>query len=143
MQKSGPIIVIEDDLEDQELLEETSKVLNYPNQVIFFSDGFKAIEYIEKTSVTPFLIISDVNMPTINGFELQRKFRDNEILRARCIPYLFLTTSAHPAMVRDAYAMATQGFFIKPNTMADLRDTIRRIIEYWQQCFSPEQYIVN
>ena len=37
MKKSGPIIVIEDDIEDQQLLDEIFKNLNFPNKIIFFS----------------------------------------------------------------------------------------------------------
>jgi hypothetical protein len=54
MKTKGPIVVIEDDRDDQELLEETFKVLNYPNKVIFFSDGYEALKYIEKTETPPF-----------------------------------------------------------------------------------------
>lgn len=140
-QKSGPIIVIEDDLEDQEILEETFKSLNYPNSVIFFGDGYLALEYIEKSDVKPFLILSDINMPKIDGFELRKKILNNDELKIRCIPYLFFTTGAQRKAVYDAYSMSAQGFFIKPSSMGALENTIRKIVEYWQECFSPSQYI--
>jgi CheY-like chemotaxis protein len=60
MQKSGPIIVIEDDVDDQEILYEIFTKLSYPNEVIFFSDGYKALTYITDTNVQPFLILSDI-----------------------------------------------------------------------------------
>jgi CheY-like chemotaxis protein len=138
--KDGPIIVIEDDSDDQELLDETFKFLNYPNKVIFFSDGYEALAFIEKTDVQPFLILSDINMPKIDGFELRKKIHNNEQLQIRCIPYLFFTTGAQRKAVYDAYSMSAQGFFIKPNSIEDLRNTIRKIVEYWQECFSPSQY---
>jgi CheY-like chemotaxis protein len=140
MKTRGPIVVIEDDLDDQELLEETFKVLNYPNKVIFFTDGYKALEYIEKTEIQPFIIISDINMPIINGFELRRKIQNNEELKVKCIPYLFFTTGTNRQAVYDAYAMSAQGFFIKPNSVSGLRETIRKIIDYWTECYSPSQY---
>ena len=62
MNKPGPIIVIEDDFEDQELLEETFKVLNYPNKVIFFSNGFSALNFLISSGTNPFLILSDINV---------------------------------------------------------------------------------
>src|SRR5687768_2621061 len=43
MYKAGPIIVIEDDMDDQSLLEETFKVLNYPYKVLYFTDGYDAL----------------------------------------------------------------------------------------------------
>lgn len=140
-QKSGPIVVIEDDLDDQELLEETFKVLNYPNKIIYFADGEEALDYIQKTDIVPFLILSDINMPRINGFELRKKIHNNEQLQIRCIPYLFFTTGAQRKAVYDAYSMSAQGFFIKPNTTKELENIIRKIVEYWQECYSPSQYI--
>src|SRR4051812_47106991 len=125
MKTRGPIVVIEDDLDDQELLEETFKVLNYPNKVIFFTDGYEALNYIERTEIQPFLILSDINMPKIDGFELRRKIQNNEELKVKCIPYLFFTTGANRQAVYDAYAMSAQGFFIKPNNVLALQDIIR------------------
>jgi CheY-like chemotaxis protein len=141
MQKSGPIIVIEDDFDDQDILEEIFKKLEYPNKVIFFSDGYKALEFIVATDVQPFLILSDINMPKIDGFELRRKIHNNEQLRVKCIPYLFFTSGADRKAVYDAYAMSAQGFFIKPNNMVHLESTIRKIVEYWQECYAPSQYV--
>lgn len=141
MQKSGPIIVIEDDSDDQELLDEIFKVLNYKNEVLFFNDGYKALAYIVETNVQPFLILSDINMPKIDGFELRRKIHNNDELRIKCIPYLFFTSGADRQAVYDAYAMSAQGFFIKPNRMEDLKNTIRKIVEYWQECYAPSQYV--
>jgi CheY-like chemotaxis protein len=140
MQKAGPIVVIEDDPDDQAVLDEIFKKLNYQNEVIFFSDGYVALDYIIKSNVQPFLILSDINMPRLNGFELRKKIHNNEELRIRCIPYLFFTSAANREAVTDAYSMSAQGFFIKPNTMAHLENTIRKIVEYWQECYAPNQY---
>jgi CheY-like chemotaxis protein len=138
--KNGPIIVIEDDLDDQEMLAETFAKLNYPNKILYYVDGLKALEFIKNTNIKPFLILSDVNMPTINGFELKKKIHTNEQLSIRCIPYLFFTTGTNKQAVQDAYAMSAQGFFVKPHTMQALENTIRKIIEYWQECHAPSQY---
>jgi CheY-like chemotaxis protein len=140
MVKSGPIIVIEDDRDDQELLEEVFTTLNYPNKVIYFSDGLEALDFIVKTEAKPFLILSDINMPRIDGYELRKMIHTNEALNIRCIPYLFFTSGANKKGVTDAYSMSAQGFFIKPSSMSALQNTIRKIIEYWQECFAPSQY---
>lgn len=140
MQKTGPILVIEDDLDDQDILDEIFKKLNCPNEVRFFADGYKALEYIKDTDVQPFLILSDINMPKLNGFELRRKIHNNEELRIRCIPYLFFTSAADRKSVMDAYSMSAQGFFIKPSRLEHLESTIRKILEYWTECYAPNQY---
>ncbi len=140
MNKTGPIIIIEDDIDDQELLTEIFKKLNYVNKIVFYKDGNEALEFLNKTDVQPFLILSDINMPKINGFELRNKVFTNEQLQTKCIPYLFFTTSATKKSVIEAYALSVQGFFVKPNSIDRLEATIIKIVEYWQECIAPGEY---
>lgn len=140
MNKNGPIIVIEDDRDDQEVLVEIFKRLGYANEIVYFFDGNLALDYLNKTDVQPFLILSDINMPKINGFELRNKIFTNEQLQTKCIPYLFFTTNATKKSVIDAYALSVQGFFIKKSSMQGLEETIKKIVDYWQECIAPSQY---
>ena len=59
MNKGGPIIIIEDDIDDQEILSAVFNELNYKNEIIFFGDGEKALEYLTTTELEPFIIFSD------------------------------------------------------------------------------------
>jgi CheY-like chemotaxis protein len=140
MNKYGPIIVIEDDVDDQEVMVEIFKKLGYRNEIVYFMDGNEALEFLNQTDVQPFLILSDINMPRLNGFELRSKIFTNEQLQTKCIPYLFFTTGANKKAVVDAYALSVQGFFIKPTSMDGLESTIKKIVEYWQECIAPSQY---
>src|SRR5215212_1341686 len=140
MNKSGPIVVIEDDPDDQEVLVEIFQKLGYVNKIIYFVDGNDALIYLNRSEVQPFLILSDINMPKINGFELRNMVFTNEQLQTKCIPYLFFTTAANKKTVIDAYAMSVQGFFLKPSSIKHLEDTIRKIVEYWQECIAPSQF---
>lgn len=137
MNKTGPIIVIEDDSDDQELLVMVFKELGFKNEIIFFEDGEAALDYLIKSDVEPFIILSDINMPKLNGLELRKKVHTNEDLRIKCIPYLFFSTSAEQEYVVDAYSESVQGFFVKPHSFDKLKRTIRIIVEYWQECESP------
>jgi len=140
MNKNGPVVVIEDDEDDQFMLDEIFKKLNYSNKIIFFKDGNEALAYLNKTEIVPFLILSDINMPMINGFELRNKVATNEQLHIKCIPYLFFTTTATRQSVIDAYALSVQGFFVKPNSLDKLESIIRKIMEYWKECIAPSEY---
>jgi CheY-like chemotaxis protein len=142
MNKTGPIIIIEDDTDDQEVLEEIFKELNYPNQLLFFGDGEQALNYLIQSDVEPFLVLSDINMPRLSGLELRERVINNEDLRLKSIPYLFFSTSAEQKHVIDAYSRSIQGFFIKPGSYDKLKKVIIKIVEYWQECESPN-YIRN
>jgi CheY-like chemotaxis protein len=140
MNKKGPIIIIEDDDDDQFLLAEAFKKLDYKYTLVFFKDGHEALEYLNRNEITPFLILSDVNMPKINGFEIREKVHTNALLQLKCIPYLFFTTNADKKSVIDAYSMSVQGFFIKPSGYDKLEKTIKTITDYWSECIAPNEY---
>lgn len=140
MNKQGPVIVIEDDEDDQLVLREIFSKLNYKNEIVFFKDGNDALEYLNKTEIVPFLILSDINMPKVNGFELRQKINTNFQLHIKCIPYLFYTTNANKQSVIEAYAMSVQGFFVKPDSYPKFENSIRKIMEYWNECIAPNEY---
>lgn len=143
MNKGGPIIVIEDDPDDQEILAGIFERLGYKNKIQFFFDGEKALEYINDSDVVPFLILSDINMPRLSGLELKKKIHTDAGLQVKCIPYLFFTTAADRKSVIDAYSVSAQGFFIKDRSEAELEKTIRIMIEYWLRCYSPNQFTLD
>ncbi|CAN5140273.1 hypothetical protein BH09BAC2_BH09BAC2_16150 [soil metagenome] len=137
MNKSGIIIVIEDDIDDQEFLQESFEEINCPNKIMYFPDGEAALDYLISCDEEPFLILSDINMPKLNGMELHAKIQNNEQLRLRCIPYLFFTTTSDQRQVIDAYSKSVQGFFIKPSSIVKLKDILQTILKYWTDCESP------
>ena len=100
------------------------------------------MEYLTDTEIEPFLVLSDINMPKLNGLELREKIHNNEDLRMKSIPYLFFSTSAEQKYVIDAYSRSIQGFFVKPDNYTKLKSTIVKIVEYWEECVSPN-YIKN
>ena len=138
--KNGPVIVIEDDRDDQEFLVEIFQKLNYQNEILFFSDGEEALKHINETNDLPFLILSDINMPKLNGFALREKLRMDEKLSNKCIPYLFFSTAVNQKSVIDAYSQSAQGFFVKQNSMGELEKTIGVIMEYWRRCAAPNDF---
>lgn len=140
MNKNGPVIIIEDDADDQEILTEIFQKLNYKNKIMFFFDGEEALQYINKTDILPFLILSDINMPKLNGFELREKLKTDAELQVKCIPYLFFSTALNQKYVIDAYSMSVQGFFLKQNSMSELEKTISVIMEYWKRCAAPNDF---
>lgn len=140
MDKNGPIIVIEDSKGDQRIFEEIFKKLDFVNELLFFTDGEDALKFLYKTEETPFLVLSDINMPKMNGFELRTKIQENKALSRMCVPFLFFSTGGDKQSVEDAYAMSVQGFFRKPDGIEELEKTMLKIVEYWKECIAPSDY---
>ena len=140
MNKKGPVIIIEDDEDDQYVLKEVFEKLNYPNKVIFFNDGEKALDFLNKADTIPFLILSDINMPKLNGFDLRNKLKLDADLAIKCIPYLFFSTALNQEMVINAYSVSAQGFFAKEVSVQEIEKTITVIMDYWLKCAAPNNF---
>lgn len=140
LNKNGPVIIIEDDPDDQDFLTEIFRNLNYQNKVLFFSDGEAALRHINDSHELPFLILSDINMPKLDGFALRAKLKTDAKLSNKCIPYLFFSTALDQKAVIDAYSQSVQGFFVKQNSMAELEKTVSIIMEYWRRCAAPNDF---
>jgi CheY-like chemotaxis protein len=141
MNKEGPIIIIEDDADDQFIIGQIFKELKYTNEIIFFADGLSALEFLTSGSRNPFLILSDINLPLLNGIELRMKLKENADIHLKCIPYLFFTTASNHRTVIEAYSASAQGFFTKADSFTELREQIRVIMEYWKHCSAPNYFL--
>lgn len=129
----GPIIFLEDDADEQEILNEVVQRI-VPNDVRFFTDGESLLHYLRTTAEQPFIIVSDVNVPVLNGLEVKRIINADDFLRRKSIPFIFLSTSAERKAVEDAYDMNSQGFFLKQNTITGIETHLRLILDYWTHC---------
>ena len=143
MNKNGPVIIIEDDEDDQDFLKEVFQKLKYPNDLLFFYDGQEALDFLNRTDTIPFIILSDINMPKLDGFALRTKLKTDAQLDIKCIPYLFFSTALNQKAVIDAYSLSAQGFFVKQTSMAELEKTITVIMEYWKRCAAPNNFQDN
>src|ERR1700712_2213666 len=100
--KSGPIIIIEDDADDKNILEEILKELNVHNQLIWFNNCKDAHHYLKTTSQQPFIIFSDVNLPGQKGIDFKKQIDADPDLRKRSIPFVFYSTSVDRLTVNEA-----------------------------------------
>jgi CheY-like chemotaxis protein len=142
MNKNGPILIIEDDTDDQEMFTDAFYNLNYSNKLLFFTDGQKALDFLNGSDLVPFLILSDINIPKLDGFALRSKIKMDAELQVRCIPYIFFSTALNQKAVIDAYSMSVQGFFVKQNSVSELEKTITVIMEYWKRCSVPNNFLI-
>ena len=137
MNLNGDIIIIEDDLEDREILtelvEEVLRKNSYDNKIILISDSTTVIPYLRSAKESPFLIISDINMPKLDGFKLRQQIFEDQDLNDKCIPYVFLTTSGDNVdFMKKAYGLSIQGYFTKPNDFTEYKNLLSDIVRYWK-----------
>jgi CheY-like chemotaxis protein len=137
---SGPIINIDDDEDDHEIINAVCKNLGVQKHLKSFRDGSEALDYLKTTHDYPSIVLCDINMPVITGFELRRTINANNVLRERSVPFIFYSTAAEASQVREAYDMTVQGFFLKGSSFQEAQQTLKIILEYWCLCKHPNSF---
>ena len=126
------IVIIEDDLDDQDIMQVTIQDLCLDCEVVFFDNADHAFAYLSKPDIKPFMILSDINIPGINGLQLKEAIDAIPELKRKCQPYLFLTTSHKQDPDRD-------DIFIKPDSMKGWMNLFTSLIDYWKTTRKPDQ----
>jgi CheY-like chemotaxis protein len=140
MKANGDIIIIDDDPDDWEILlgvfGEVIEEHNFSNRVIIFEDSTMVMDYLKGSESEIFMVLSDVNMPRLNGFQLRESIYEIPALYKRCMPYIFLSTCSDKDCISKAFEMPLQGFFEKPRSLPDYRKLISEIVMYWKHCLA-------
>lgn len=137
MHSNEPIIIVDDDLDDHTIFREIAERLNLTNDLLFFRNGTEVLPYLRTTPDKPFIIMCDMNMPTMNGLDLRRAINNDASLRNKSIPFVFFTTAASLAQIQEAYDLTVQGFFIKESSYLETEKTFKLILDYWDKCKHP------
>ncbi|MDJ1473198.1 response regulator [Cytophagaceae bacterium DM2B3-1] len=124
-----PILVVEDDSEDRELLIQLLTQVISNCEIIGVANGQEAIHYLETTPQLPSLVLLDIYMPLKNGFEVIREVKSNPALRT--IPIIALTSSSVDTDIVRSYNLGVNAYLIKPSTEEGLHQLVQTIHTYW------------
>lgn len=139
MMDLNPILIIDDDQDDLELINEVANFLKIDRPISFFKSGDELVNYLKSQTLAPFLIICDVNLPGKDGFEIKKQISDSTELKYASVPFIFWSTSASEKQIQYAYDLPAQGFFFKPTNFDDLCETFQTILAYWTKCQHPKK----
>ncbi len=135
---NAPVLIVNDDDDDRESLKEAWNELGYPNQLIFFTNGGDVLQYLDSETPIPFIILCDVNLPKMDGFELKEKILQDNIAHYKSIPFVYWSDHVSNAQVEKSYDLGGNGFFIKGNTFKEIKKSLRDIVNYWANSKVPE-----
>lgn len=141
MAMNGPIVLVEDDANDIEIVISALKELKVPNHVRTFQQGSDAMEYLLTTQEQPFVILCDIRMSGQNGLAFRKGICDNEFLKKKSIPFIFFTGAVSADIVNEAYLMEVQGFVQKANNYGGVKEQLSAVVAYWQHCLHPNREI--
>lgn len=92
-------------------------------------DGEEAVNLIIQNGLRPDLILLDIKMPRMNGFEVLKILKGNK--ETKYIPIVILSTSANKKDVSLAYSLGTNCYIAKPVEIAEFQAKLRSIPLYW------------
>jgi len=123
------ILLFEDDEVDVKALKWAFEKLKVANPLVIARDGVEALELMASLS-RPYLVITDINMPRMNGIELLRKIRQSVDYRDSIV--FVLTTSNDEQDKIDAYDLNVAGYMLKTDMGTSFTRAISLIDNYWK-----------
>jgi CheY-like chemotaxis protein len=129
MKTTFNILIVDDDDDDQYLIRAAFEKDSSRYNLQFAADGTDILENIAGSQFLPDLILLDLNMPVISGFEVLKHLKDSPIYRH--VPVVILTTSESQDDIDRAYAMGANTFITKPINHQALIDLAEQIRLYW------------
>lgn len=132
MQQNGDsILLVEDDEVDIMIIRRALKELKIDHEVMYCGDGEEALKYLRGCiDKPPFLILLDLNMPKMNGFEFLRVVKDEEHLKR--IPVIVLTTSRSRENITECFALGAAGYVVKPVSYEKFVEALSTLEAYWK-----------
>ena len=117
------ILIVDDDRHIRMLLEYNLKKAGF--QIFVANNGYKALEIVKKAK--PDLIISDVNMPKLSGFELCQKLREN--FDTKLIPIILLTNNSQIQNKLKGFKSGADDYITKPFHLLGLLARVHSLLE--------------
>ena len=115
-------------IDDSETALTSTKIAtaSMPIDVKQYLSAVDALEAIKSKEVVPDLIITDLNMPVMNGLEFLEAFRG--LHDGKKIPVLMLTTETKPELKQQGKALGLTGWIVKPFNPTQLQAAINRVL---------------
>ena len=137
MNKDGAIIIVEDDPDDKDIITQILSDIGMRNETITFSNGEEAYSHLTQSISEPFIIISDINMPKMNGIELKNKIQIESGTKFLSVPFILMSTAEPTDSIIKKSTKSVQEYFKKPNNWQDYRKEIEGIIGFWSSSTQP------
>ena len=124
------LILIEDDEGHARLIEKNLRRAGIGNSVLHLRDGNQAIQYFSDPGSSQLmgdkaLILLDLNLPGINGYEVLKFLKGNE--QTLAIPIIVLTTTDDPKEIDRCYELGCNVYMTKPVEYDSFSNAIRQI----------------
>jgi CheY-like chemotaxis protein len=131
------ILLVEDEPSDADLCMRALKRKKVANQVVWVKDGAEALDFLfargayasRSGTDLPRLVLLDINMPRVDGFEVLRQVRADE--RLATMPVVIMTSSSEERDVAEGYHLGVNSYVAKPVDFASFQQVVEDVGLYW------------
>lgn len=131
------ILLVEDNPNDATLTIQALKQHKLTNEVVLARDGVEALDYLfargayanRSASETPALVLLDIKLPKVDGFEVLREIRANEL--TALLPVVMLTSSREEQDLLQSYRLHCNSYICKPVDFTQFVRAVEQLELYW------------
>lgn len=145
MMTERPILLVEDNPDDEALTLRAFSKNKIANPVIVARDGVEALDYLFGTgnhagrdaTIMPAVVLLDLKLPRIDGLEVLRRIRAHE--RTALLPVVVLTTSKEQQDILEAYRLGANSYIRKPVDFERFIQAVGLLGVYWLSLNEPSE----
>ncbi len=143
MQPLG-ILLVEDNSDDVLLVSHALEAVGVTSPLVVVPDGQEAVAYLSGAGQysdrhrfpLPQLVLLDLELPGMNGFQVLSWVRQNEQLRT--LPIVVLTGSVFSSSINTAYLLGANSFVVKPTDFVELKSSLKQTCDFWLRAYSAD-----
>lgn len=136
MNELGRILLVEDDPKDIDLTLAALGEYKLANEVIVVRDGAEALDYLHtkgnyrsRARENPAVVLLDLKLPKVDGFEVLREIRSDE--RLKHIPVVVLTSSREDRDMVASYKLGVNAYVVKPVDFHEFVNAVKELGVFW------------
>ena len=134
--KMQPILLVEDNPDDQELIKRSLRKSNIWNDIIVLDDGVAAVEHLlgngeadGAANDLPAVVLLDLKLPKIDGLQVLERIRGEA--RTKLLPVVILTSSDEEADMIRSYQLGANSYVRKPVDFVEFARAVSELGLYW------------
>ena len=124
------ILLVEDNPDDAELTIRVLKKHNLANNLVHLHDGEEALKFLFENDMNiPKIILLDLKMPKVDGIEVLRKIKMDEM--RKIIPVIVLTSSKEDRDIIESYKLGVNAYVVKPVEFDKFMEAVAQLGLFW------------
>ncbi len=131
------ILLVEDNINDAELTIRALRKVNLANKLVHLKDGAEALNFLFAKGVyegraisdMPKVILLDIKMPKVDGIEVLRQIKLNELTKN--VPVVIMTSSREQQDIINSYNLGVNSYVVKPVEFENFAKAVSDLGLYW------------